>query len=611
MTAVLNNFVAITAQRRDVMDPASFRSAVAMIQGILSSNDYSAFNAWYQKFIAHLVDYNDPHHTEDTDFYPEIIQELYTIYTQMTSTPDSFPTFQTKEALGLNVLELMRRAVLNRYLYNQVKTTLGSVPATASVILSSEYGARNLSQSTTSLSFGSALASESVFRAVGYRPTNPVIQIANATSFDLFVPGVHPLFSTSVTTPHFSLDDHGSGYTVPFALISNDVSVRLETVGQPNVPTSVVTLHNGSDTISLFRNADTGFSLQVNGAIVIASIPSDDQRVIVEMTRSESITVTTTVQGQVVSFPVSPMLTSPSTMTSLSLDIGLENPFATTFGIRSVAVYPGSYLNSNLCDLVIFPGFDFITDSDTGAYLTDANGRFIISDDTVDVSTLPAGFSVLTDPDGTPLIDADGSFLIDPDVDPSTVPLGFIFLRDADGAYLQDSDGAFLIDVDLDPADIPPGFAILQDDDGAYLQDANGVFLIDVDVDPSTIPTGFAFVQDPDGAYLQDTDGSFLVDVDIDPSQVPDGVIFLKDADGSYLKDADGAFLLDVDVDASTIPPGFTFLRDADGAYLQDADGEFLIDPDVDAETIPSGMALLQDEDEAYLQDPDGSFLIG
>ena len=68
MTSVLSNFLTIRRTRGDVLDPVSFRTAVDMIRGIMKKYNYAELTTDYQSFLAHIINYNDPHHDLNTDF---------------------------------------------------------------------------------------------------------------------------------------------------------------------------------------------------------------------------------------------------------------------------------------------------------------------------------------------------------------------------------------------------------------------------------------------------------------------------------------------------------------------------------------------------------------
>lgn len=476
MTSALRNFVTIRKTRGDVLNPTVFRTVVEMIRGILKKYDYSGLNDWYQTFQTHLTDYEDPHHDTTFDFTPEIIQRIYGIYTRMSESPLEFADFGNELIPDLAFLELLRRIVLNRYLYNQVKSPTGSVPSTANATLSRDWAGINPTGLQTTLSFGNNLASESDFINLGWNGnTAPLPVIFTGDTFGNTDADLPVIFATYSESPYLSTADLGSGYPIAIQSASNDISIELQLVLTPLTTTPIFTMRNGTDILMIAMTPTRAFQITLNGVLVSpAAIASDDGRLIIAISRSGKLVIQTMVSGVPISEIYTVTFTSQAIFTSGQIGVRMENLVQPVFGLRSLVLFTGSIFDSGP---PIPPlGYAFIVDPD-GAILTDPDGAYLIESAAALIP--PDGYVFLTDDDGFILTDDDGSWLVDVVATDDTPPTGFLFLTDADGAILTDADGSPLVEAIDAPLTAPAGYAFLTDADGTYLTDADGSYLLE------------------------------------------------------------------------------------------------------------------------------------
>lgn len=274
-STILTNFVTIRKTRGDILKPAEFRSFVEMIRGVTDKYDFSKLIADYRMFLTHVANFNDPHHDDRYNFLPEIVQKTYTIYANMLRVPLSFADFQTQIVPSLDFLELIRRIVLNHYLYNQVKNPDGTVPASASATLSDDWGITGLNPGPVTLNFGSVLADEVAFIQLGWGAnTTPIPVIFNAVTLHKNAVYLPIIFETSSVSPYLSWSDMGMGYPITLPIASNDMTISLWVIGTPTSNKTILTLMNSNDTLIVKMDATKKVSLTYNGSVVLQSTGS-------------------------------------------------------------------------------------------------------------------------------------------------------------------------------------------------------------------------------------------------------------------------------------------------------------------------------------------------
>ncbi len=112
----LSNFVSFNNQQ-DILPPPLARSALALIKGLEAKIASLGLTELLASFTAHTVDYNNPHQLTFSDFPDAVITGLYPYYAKITDSPLSLSDYTALMQNPLCVLELIRRLILNGYLY--------------------------------------------------------------------------------------------------------------------------------------------------------------------------------------------------------------------------------------------------------------------------------------------------------------------------------------------------------------------------------------------------------------------------------------------------------------------------------------------------------------
>lgn len=344
MTSILNNFVAFRKRRGDILDPTSFRTVVEMINGILKKYNFDGFNESYQQFIAHLLDYDDPHHFTDNDFLDEIIERTHGIYTKMLPSPLSLEDFKTTIVPTIAFLELIRRIVLNYYLYTQIKNIDGSVPSTVSVILTRDWNHTPSVQSPVTLSFGSVLADEDAFIRKGWNGnSSPVPAIFTALDLDTEVPLSVPMFHSSKASPHFLATGSDVNYPVSIFGSSNDLTISFQVKSAPTVKTSLLTLNNGTDVFTIAMNPDRSLELRLGTTIIVASLPCNEGSAVISLTRDGIVTARPRHNGVFGTNQYAVDFSTVAVFISATIGLGLENLFTQDFSFSNVSICKDVY----------------------------------------------------------------------------------------------------------------------------------------------------------------------------------------------------------------------------------------------------------------------------
>lgn len=346
MSTVLKNFVTIRKNRGDVLRPAEFRSIVEMIRGILRQYDYSGFNEAYQEFMDHLANHHDPHKVTQTSFAGQIIERTYDVYVKMTQFPLTREQFDETIVPTLGFLELIRRIALNRYLYNQVKNTDGSVPQTATVYLSEDWGHNVRPNVPITLSFGSPLADENAFLTKGWETnpnTTPIRAIFNASNLTLDLPQSSVIFHTSSSSPYFNVDGGSSGYPISLFGSSNDFSIDLSVTGSPTTKTTLLSMLNGTVTFTIAMTPTRAIELKFGSTVLVAAQPCIDGHFTLKM-RNDGFIQLTVVNNGVITIS-NYMVDFSTTVPFISGIIGapMESLFNSTFGIRELNITKDTY----------------------------------------------------------------------------------------------------------------------------------------------------------------------------------------------------------------------------------------------------------------------------
>jgi hypothetical protein len=336
MSSVITNFVTVRQTPGDVLPPAAYRSVVEMITGILNDYDYASFGATYQSFLAHLVDYNDPHHASQGSFRDEIFAKIYNIYALMTRYPLSQVDFENTIAPSVGLFELLRRILLNRQLYESISLSDGTVPATVTVTLGGDYGG---APGPVTLNFGSVLADEAAFLFQAWKVVNPVSAVFSADNLAPPKPNRVCAFHTSMTAPFFSLLDAGAGYTVALDLDKVALTLELSWTALPEADFTLAAFHNDTTDLTVVLVANNTLQVRQGGVTIITGIDARAQRCSLDISTNGAITITT-VRSNVVT-------TGSATLSAAFLPKTLDVPVLGHYqpplaGIDSLTLYRSS-----------------------------------------------------------------------------------------------------------------------------------------------------------------------------------------------------------------------------------------------------------------------------
>ena len=367
MTAILENFVTVRTTRGDVLNPTEFRSIVEMVKGLMIDEVIDITNG-INGFESHTFNLQDPHNDSEA-LYPTILENIYSIYQYMTYTPLSYTDFVNTLVPTTQFIELVRRILLNRYIYNQVKNGDGSVPYSAPVMLTKEWG--NYANSEVPVTYyfsrylgiftesglgivtesgiplgiegGETISTESEFISIGLSGSvAPYPIIFNASDLTTNISTIPITFHTSSAASYYNPVDTGNGYTQPLSLSSTAVSIDLWVVGTPTSTKTILTLNTGLGTVILSMHTDNSMTLSSGGTSLTPSILANgDGRICISfpisgdgevaVSSGNNLTTSTLTRPSVMSQPVS----------SIALGISLEDLTTTNLGIRSLTVYDG------------------------------------------------------------------------------------------------------------------------------------------------------------------------------------------------------------------------------------------------------------------------------
>jgi hypothetical protein len=449
MTAVFNNFIAIRKKRGGVLNPAQYRSIIEAIETIMVKYDFVGFNQSYKNFLNHLIDFDDPHHDADSlNFLNAIITSTYAIYTNMEASPLRQDDFTNQIANSVDLLEIMRRIVLNRNVYNQAKQFDGTVAADFTAFLSQDWGVLNPTPVASQLHYSRSLYNEADFIQAGWHGnTTPFAAIAVANNGPSVVADLPIVFSTSSIAEYVGRFDTGNMYSVPVVIASNDLTIDLQITGIVSASVNLFSLTNGVDNLDLVLNSDRTVSCVLNNQVFVTNPnPSTDGCIKIALQATGVATITTTLGLDHVKTTNSFVLTHNAPFVNGLVSLPLEDLITTQLGFRRLTVYYGFSLSDiviNNGNLSVPDGYAALTDDD-GNYVTDDDGAYLI--DPTGGSSDSDNYAILTDNDGSYMTDSDGSYLVDSNAPPPTD--NYTVVTDADGSYLTDSDNSVLVTPD-------------------------------------------------------------------------------------------------------------------------------------------------------------------
>jgi len=339
MSSVLNNIVTVRKTRGDVLNPAQFRSIYEMITGILAKYDFAGFNTVYKELLAHLVNYDDPHDVTSTSFYPEVLERIYTIYSQMTPTPLSYTDFQADLITTPAFFELIRRIVLNHYLYTRIKNPDGSVNASVSMILNEDWGHSVYPNVPVTINFGRKLADETAFINLGITTnTAPIPVVFNALDLTIDTTEYVPFFHTSRASPTYGIGGTTSGTMVSLFEASNDFVMDLKTKGVPSTTTTVLTMTNGTNVLTLSYSPAGALSLKLDANALFTNVACTDGKSHLKLTKAGQFTLLTSANSIITTSTVTLDLSTIRPFTIMQLMTPVESPFDILFSVRSLTL---------------------------------------------------------------------------------------------------------------------------------------------------------------------------------------------------------------------------------------------------------------------------------
>lgn len=343
MTTVLKNFVSVKKTRGDVLHPATATSIVEMIIGISKEYDFAGFNDAYKDFLAHLLNFNDPHKVTDAGFLEEIITFAYSVYEKMTATPLTEEEFRETIVPELTFLELLRRIFLNHWVYSQVKNLDGSVPETISITLTEDWG-RNVDTTTpVTISFGTELPNEDEFIFRGWSGNStPIPIVFNADDLTSAFSVYEILFHTSTATPYETPTGGSFGYPVSLTGSSNDLAVAIKTTAYPSQSTVLFSLINISNTLTITMSETGAISVKLNTLDLFTNIPCSDAELRLRIQRNGQFSLTVSNNSIETTSYTTQSLNAIGQFTTGIVGVALTGPFSPAFGLKELSVYKPS-----------------------------------------------------------------------------------------------------------------------------------------------------------------------------------------------------------------------------------------------------------------------------
>jgi hypothetical protein len=257
----------------------------------------------------------------------------------MTATPLSEDDFKEIILPTTSFLELIKRIVLNRFLYNQIKNDDGSVDATVTAYINQDWGHNVSPDTAVTLTFASALTDEDAFIGTGWTTnTTPIPVVFNATDLSLPVVERSIVFHTSRSSPYF-VSGSDSSYTVSLFGTTNDFVIRLTTQGNPATKTSMFSLTNGTNTFSINMSADHTVSLKLDSTVIVDDVACGDGEILLEMSRDGDLSLTTSNNSILTTTDYTADFSDVDAFISGTVGIPLNDYFASDFGIHELTVF--------------------------------------------------------------------------------------------------------------------------------------------------------------------------------------------------------------------------------------------------------------------------------
>lgn len=262
MSTIITNFSGPSRRAPDLIRPESYQTFIPFILKLY--NDNLEVKQAQTDIVDHANDFNDPHN--DAESLSQLaIQKVWEIYYQMVPNPVSLDVFKSTVVTSPYILEIIRVIYLNRALYDKVKLSDGTVPGTVSASLSKDYRIVDNPDKTETWSIGALSQSDYDFNLIPVRSDVADNRFVQKLGDDLEYDYQTIVFSTSSTSPCYSSQDQGSGYSVDLKLAANAFGCDLTFVGNPDGRFTILSFSNGTQTIRLDVDQSRQILVSYNG----------------------------------------------------------------------------------------------------------------------------------------------------------------------------------------------------------------------------------------------------------------------------------------------------------------------------------------------------------
>lgn len=114
-----SNWVGVN-RAEDLLDPKTARSILSAIEALKTKITGLQVQTLFDTFMAHANNTSNPHQLSfGSGFSAAVIESLYPLYVNITKTPMNHDQFVTTLQNPVVLFELMRRLILNQYLYQE------------------------------------------------------------------------------------------------------------------------------------------------------------------------------------------------------------------------------------------------------------------------------------------------------------------------------------------------------------------------------------------------------------------------------------------------------------------------------------------------------------
>ena len=389
MAAVIENFTTVRKTRGDILKPNEYTTIVNSLITIMRENHYTSITQAYNHLLCHIAQVNntdvelvisanpavsetvnrdktfgaagnpiatqDPHKTPDA-LLPTIMDQIYAYYTTTSSLPMSQNDFNNKIVGTPLFLEVIRRCILDNYLYEQVADSQGFVPINATVSLTLDYGNRVYIQAPVTLTIpsgasvqvttlttellstlttetGSSLITEGSstpaisFNQLGFGDnTSFYATILNNNDFDISDQDLPVVFSVSQSSIFLIDGDVGNGYTVPVQGCSSSFSAAVAIAGIPTGETTIFGMGNTTNLITVTLDSSLNLRIYRNSVLVSQVTPCIDGYFRITYTKNGKITFDVKNNNLTTSTTITNVGFMGSALTQVILGTGISDP---------------------------------------------------------------------------------------------------------------------------------------------------------------------------------------------------------------------------------------------------------------------------------------------